>query len=362
MRFIDEYRDPALARGLLTGIKRIADQLDRNVAIMEVCGSHTTAIGRFGIRALLPENIRLISGPGCPICVTAAADIDRSLLLARQDGVILATYGDMLRVPGCGGMTLQKIKADHGDIRVVASPSDAVSLSEKNPDRQVVFLGIGFETTSPTLAASVLSAREKGINNFSVFSIHKLIPPAMKILMDDPKLRIDGFLCPGHVSIIIGADSYRFITEAGRGAVITGFEPVDILEGIYMILLQIAGNKPDVVIQYARGVKAAGNKKAQEILNVVFEPETTHWRGLGAIPDSGLRFRHEFQDFDAMARFSIPDPVSSEPAGCACGDVLKGTITPDQCPLFKIRCRPDDPVGPCMVSTDGSCAAYYKYY
>jgi hydrogenase expression/formation protein HypD len=361
MKYIDEYRDPALARGLLHRIERLAGKIGSPVAIMEVCGSHTTAIGRFGIRSLLPENVRLISGPGCPVCVTAPADVDRSFLLAGRRDVILATFGDMLRVPGSQGMNLQKIKAGGADIRVVVSPAEAVGLSEKNSGKEIVFLGIGFETTSPTLAASILHARRKGIRNLSVFSVHKLIPPAMKVLMEDKDLSIDGFLCPGHVSIIIGADAYQFIADAGRSAVIAGFEPVDILEGIFMILQQISEQKPEVAIQYARSVKAGGNEKARDILATVFEPEAARWRGLGSIDDSGLRFKPDFREFDALERFDVPDPKSKEPTGCACGEILRGVKGPDQCPLFGTRCRPDDPVGPCMVSSEGSCAAYYKY-
>ena len=361
MKYIDEYRDPELARKLLSGIKIKAAQLGRPVAIMEVCGSHTQAIGRYGIRGMLPENIRLISGPGCPVCVTSVADVDTALWLAAQPNILLATFGDMMRVPGTGGRGLQQLRAEGSDIRVVASAADCLGLALENPQHEIIFMGIGFETTSPTIAATVLAAQRQGIKNFTVFSVHKVIPPAITALLADPALSIDGFLCPGHVSVIIGADAYRCIPAAGRAAVITGFEPVDVLEGIYLLLDQIQADKKEVVIQYGRGVKAEGNLKAMAMLASVFEPTDAQWRGLGIIPGSGLVFRDAYAAFDALRKFSVPTLASEDIRGCRCGDILRGIIEPPACPLFRKICTPNNPTGPCMVSSEGACASYYRY-
>lgn len=362
MKFIDEYRDPALVHGLLKGIRHRAARIGAPVTIMEVCGSHTQAIGRYGIRALLPNTVRLISGPGCPVCVTSAGDVDRALYLARQPGVIFATFGDMLRVPGTGGATLQKLRAAGADIRVVSSSADCIELARAHPDREIVFMGIGFETTSPTVAATLCACHERGIQNVSVFSVHKLIPPALQTLISDPALSIDGFLCPGHVSTIIGAQAYACLPASGRAAVITGFEPVDILEGIFLILGQILDGKKEVAIQYHRAVTREGNMRAKVLLEKVFRPAPAEWRGLGRLPESGLAFTEAYQKFDACNRFPVPEMVAEEAAGCRCGDVLRGICFPPQCSLFGSRCTPAHPVGPCMVSTEGTCAAYYKYH
>ncbi len=362
MKYIDEYRDPELAKGLLHRIEQLSAKMDRPVAIMEICGSHTAAIGRFGIRQLLPKNIRLLSGPGCPVCVTSAGEIDAALYLAREPNIIFTTFGDMLRVPASGGVTLQMIRAEGADVRVVLSPLDALHLAEENPERYVVFMGIGFETTAPTIAATLKTAKEKGIDNFSVLSVHKVIPPALQILIDSPQLRIDGFLCPGHVSVIIGAEAYRPITAAKRAAVITGFEPVDILQGIAMILEQIDTQQFDVAIQYSRGVKPEGNAKARAVMDEVFIPVASEWRGIGWIPNSGLTPREDYSAYDARKRFTIPEFVSQDPPGCFCGEILCGVKTPRECPLFRTVCTPVNPIGPCMVSSEGTCAAYYKYH
>ncbi|MCX8043982.1 MAG: hydrogenase formation protein HypD [Desulfobacterota bacterium] len=361
MKFIDEYRDPALVQGLVRGIQQRAARIGSQVTIMEVCGSHTQAIGRYGIRALLPNTIRLISGPGCPVCVTSGADVDRALHLARQSGVLFATFGDMLRVPGTGGASLQQLRAAGADIRVVSSAADCLELARTHPSREIVFMGIGFETTSPTVAAMVAACYERGIQNVSVFSVHKLIPPALQTLINDPALSIDGFLCPGHVSTIIGVEAYACIPAAGRAAVITGFEPVDILEGIFLVLGQILDGNKEVTLQYRRAVSPEGNKRAQSLLEKVFYPSPAEWRGLGRLPASGLAFTEAYQAFDACKRFPIPEMVAEEAVGCRCGDVLRGICSPLQCPLFGSRCSPAHPVGPCMVSTEGTCAAYYKY-
>ncbi len=362
MKFIDEYRDPAVVQALLKRIDSTAKKISRPVTIMEICGSHTYAIGRFGIRNLLPENIRLISGPGCPVCVTSARDVDIALYLSGLDHVIFATFGDMLRVPGTGGDSLQKKRAAGADVRVVSSVDECITLAQVNPQKKIIMMGIGFETTAPTIAAVIDSCRKKDIKNFSVFSVHKIVPPAINALLADPLLNIDGFLCPGHVSIMIGADAYRMIPDAGRAAVITGFEPVDILEGVWMLLQQMASGRKDVAIQYSRGVKPEGNVRAMNLLHSVFETTDAEWRGLGIIPASGLVLRKDFSSFDTLKTFSLPEIKSGDIAGCGCGDILRGIKLPNDCPLFKKVCTPVNPIGPCMVSSEGTCSTYYKYY
>jgi hydrogenase expression/formation protein HypD len=361
MKFIDEYRDPKLFDGLLARVRSRAERLTRPITIMEVCGSHTNAIGRFGIRSLLPDTIRLISGPGCPVCVTSGEDVDAALFLARQPGVIFATFGDMLRVPGTGRRSLEQERADGADVRVVDSALECLTLAGDNPDRQVVFMGIGFETTSPAAASVVKTASARSTANLAMFSVHKIIPPAIDALLSDPLISVDGFMLPGHVSTILGTAAYRSIAERGRAGVITGFEPVDILEGIMMILDQIISADAKIEIQYRRAVKEDGNSAARRILSEVFEPADSIWRGLGTIPQSGLGFRREFRRFDASARFDVPAVESLDTPGCRCGDVLKGIISPPECSRFRTACSPRNPLGPCMVSAEGTCAAYYKY-
>lgn len=362
MKFIDEYRDSSLSRGLLSGIETRAAKIGKSVTIMEVCGSHTNAIGRFGIRGLLPQTINLVSGPGCPVCVTAVHDVDIALWLAGREDAVFTTFGDMLRVPGTYGGNLQQLRAAGAGIRVVSSAADCITIAEENPSKEIIFMGIGFETTSPTVAAVVMSCRKKNIKNISVFSVHKVIPPAIEALIHDPALSIDGFLCPGHVSIMIGVQAYACIPEADRAAVITGFEPVDILEGIFMILGQILDGKKEVALQYSRGVKPEGNVRAMAMLDEVFRTAPAVWRGLGEIPASGLAFTKAYAAFDALRKFDVPDIVSEEIKGCRCGDILRGILSPPQCPLFKKACTPLTPVGACMVSSEGTCAAYYKYH
>ncbi|HET6489209.1 MAG TPA: hydrogenase formation protein HypD [Syntrophales bacterium] len=361
MKYIDEYRNPELVRGLLDAVSILAAGIGRDVALMEICGTHTHAIGRYGIRRLLPKNIRLISGPGCPVCVTSIRDVDRALYLAALPDVIFATFGDMLRVPGTGGESLQRLRAAGADVRVISSAADAVRFAAENPGKQVILMGIGFETTTPTVAAAILSARRKGVENFSVFSVHKTVPQAIRALIEDPSLKIDGFLCPGHVSIITGKEAYEMIPRAGRAAVITGFEPADVMEGILMILRQIMEGRFEVANQYVRGPKAEGNLKAREVMAQVFEPGDAEWRGLGVIAGSGLRIRHEYEGFDALKRFTLPEIRSVEFRGCRCGEILRGVMAPAECHLFMKACTPSNPVGPCMVSSEGTCAAYYKY-
>lgn len=362
MKYIDEYRDPSLVQGLLAKIRKTAGRIDRPVTIMEICGSHTYAIGRFGIRKMLPDNINLVSGPGCPVCVTSARDVDIALYLAKQKEVIFATFGDMLRVPGANGDSLQKQRAEGCDVRVVSSSDECVQLAQDFPQKEIIMMGIGFETTTPTIAVTIERARKKGIKNFSVFSVHKIVPPAIHALIADPGLNIDGFLCPGHVSTMIGSNAYRMIPEAGCAAVITGFEPVDILEGIWMILEQIYGKKFDVAIQYSRGVKPEGNIRAMELIESVFRTQTVEWRGIGLIPESGLVLNEAYTAYDTHTKFTVPDIRSVEIKGCGCGDILRGIKSPDQCALFRKVCTPMNPIGPCMVSTEGSCSTYYKYH
>ncbi|ABC78240.1 hydrogenase formation protein HypD [Syntrophus aciditrophicus] len=361
MKFIDEYRDPDLVRHLLDAVAALAARVGRRISLMEICGTHTHAIGRFGIRRLLPENIRLISGPGCPVCVTSIHDVDRALYLADRPHVVFATFGDMLRVPGTGGRSLQRLRAAGADVRIVSSTLDSLRLAEENPEKEVVFMGIGFETTAPTVASAIRKAGLKGLNNYSVFSVHKTVPQAISALIEDPELSIDGFICPGHVSVITGVDAYKRIPETGRAAVITGFEPVDILEGILMILRQLQEGRFEVAIQYARGVNREGNPQALNMMGEVFETREAEWRGLGRIPQSGLFIRERYADFDALRKGNLPEIRSIEFEACRCGEILRGVISPEECRLFGKVCTPANPVGPCMVSSEGTCAAYLKY-
>ncbi|MDP2949872.1 MAG: hydrogenase formation protein HypD [Chloroflexota bacterium] len=358
MRYIQGFRDGAAARGLAAEIERVAS---RPVNLMEVCGTHTVAVFRHGIRHLLPPPVNMLSGPGCPVCVTTNADIDKAIALAGQKGIILATFGDMMKVPGSYA-SLQQAKADGADVRVVYSPRDAVRIGRDNPQRPLVFFAVGFETTAPTIAASLLEAERLGLKNFYVLSVHKLIPPAMQALLDSGEVRIDGFICPGHVSVVIGSHPYEFIAQQyGVPCVISGFEPLDILQGIQMLLLQIGAGRAEVEIQYSRGVRPEGNPLARELMYRVFETSDADWRGLGCIPGSGLKLRAEYQRFNAEQVFAIDAPPTREHKGCLCGDVLRGVKKPPECPLFGKACTPEKPVGPCMVSAEGTCAGWYQY-
>jgi len=358
MRYTEEFRNGAAAQALLARLKSHASQ---PINLMEVCGTHTVAIFRHGIRRLLPPNINLLSGPGCPVCVTANADLDKAIALAQMPEVILCTFGDMLKVPGSYS-SLQQARAQGCAVRVVYSPLDALEVATKYSNRQVVFYGVGFETTAPTIAASILEAQRLGLGNYSVVSVHKLVPPALKALLDAQDVRIDGFLMPGHVSTIIGSRPYEFIPrEYGVPCVIGGFEPLDILQAIDMLLVQIANGQPKVEVAYRRAVRPEGNPAAQEIMNRVFTPTDALWRGLGLIPQSGLAIREEFAAFDAERRFTIQTPPPKEHKGCHCGDVLRGVVQPPECPLFARVCTPESPVGPCMVSFEGTCSAWYQY-
>lgn len=359
MKYLDEYRDPEIAKGIIQHINSISRKA---VRLMEVCGTHTMSIFRSGIRTVLPERIALISGPGCPVCVTAQKEIDTFVELAGISGVIVVTFGDLMRVPGTRS-TLQKEKAGGKDIRIVYSASDAVDIACKNPDKKVVFLGVGFETTAPTIAASILSAKEMNIRNYSVYSAHKQVPPALAALMKTKGVKIDGFILPGHVSVIIGRNAYsQFFNRYRLPCVIAGFEPLDLLQAISMLTKQIEAGNAELENGYPRAVTAEGNLKAKKMLQEVFEIANAAWRGMGVIPDSGFNIRKEFEAFDAQKIFDIRVPEAEEPKGCACGDILRGLKIPPDCSLYKKYCTPLNPVGPCMVSSEGTCAAYYRYH
>jgi len=361
MNLFAPFRDPELARGQFTAIRRMVADYPGTLNLMEVCGTHTMAICQHGLRSLLPDKIRLISGPGCPVCVTPVDYVDHAVALARRPGTIIATFGDMVRVPGSTS-SLQREQAAGATVKVVYSPLDAVALAKRHPDQAVVFLGVGFETTAPTIAGAVITARRKDLQNFMVLCAHKTIPMAMGVLASDPELQVDGYLCPAHVSAVIGADAYQSLVEQRRvPCVITGFEPLDILQGVLMLARQLVDGAARVEIQYRRVVKPQGNRKAQALLNEVFEPCGADWRGIGVIPGSGLRLREEFAAFDAALQLPVPVEPAREHPGCRCGDVLKGKVHPRDCPLFRSVCTPEEPVGACMVSSEGACAAEYKY-
>ena len=353
------FKDPDLARGLIGSIQALAPQ---QATLMEVCGTHTVAIARNGLRAMMPEGIRLASGPGCPVCVTSNHDIDKVIALARVPEVTIATFGDMTRVPGSTSSLLAEQAAGR-DVRIVYSPLDALALAAEDPARQVVFVGVGFETTTPLIAMAIKRARAEGLGNFSVYAAHKNMPGALEAIINDPQLKLDALILPGHVSTIIGAEPYRFLAEEyGIPGVITGFEPVDVLQGIAMIMRQLHEGRAEIEIAYARGVMPEGNPVALAAIDEVFETCPATWRGLGEIPGSGYRIREEYAAFDALRRFEPAIEPTVEHKGCRCGDVLRGIMAPDECPLFRTACTPENPIGPCMVSSEGSCAAYYRYY
>lgn len=353
------FRDPSLARELISRIHSLVGS--RKINLMEVCGTHTVSIGRYGFRSIMPKGLKLLSGPGCPVCVTANRDIDHAIALAKMEGAIITTFGDMMRVPGSSSSLAAEKAAGH-DIRIVYSPLDAVEIARQNPEREVIFMGVGFETTTPTIAATILEAAARKLGNFSVYCAHKTTPPALRAIANDPETTIDGFILPGHVSTITGLAPFRFLVdEFETPGVVTGFEPVDILEGICMLVEMVVAGTPAIDNAYRRGVATDGNAVARQLVAQVFEPCDTVWRGLGPIAGSGLRIRDELATFDAGQRFDVEIEPTVEPRGCRCGDVLRGAITPNGCPLFSRACTPEHPVGPCMVSSEGSCAAYYRY-
>lgn len=353
------FKDPKLARGLIETIHRLAPE---HATLMEVCGTHTVAIARNGIRDLMPEGLRLASGPGCPVCVTCNRDIDTVIALARIPNVTITTFGDMTRVPGSTSSLLAEQAAGRS-VEIVYSPLDALAFAKTHPEQEVVFVGVGFETTTPLVAMAIKRAKAMGLSNFTVFAAHKNMPGALELLVGDPTLELDALILPGHVSTIIGAEPYRFLAEKyGIPGVITGFEPVDVLQGIAMLVRQLHEGRAEIEIAYARGVMPEGNPVALAAIDEVFETCTATWRGLGDIPGSGYRIRDEFANFDAVRRFEPDVEPTRDPKGCRCGDVLRARIAPNECPLFRTVCTPENPVGPCMVSSEGSCAAYYRYY
>jgi len=357
MKFIDEFRDPLLVRALVEDIRRRAHGPLR---LMEFCGGHTHAILRFGIRKLLPSHLEMLSGPGCPVCVTSSTGLDQAMAMAEIDGVILTTFGDMVRVPGRRG-SLQKARAEGADVRIVYSPIDAVALAEKNGSRPVIFLGVGFETTAPGVAASILQAHNQGIKNYFVFSLHKLTPPATKAILDSGEVNLSGILGPGHVTTVIGTDAWRFLSGYHVPMAVAGFEPLDVLRAIRMLVDQVNEGQARVDNAYSRSVLPQGNRTALAVMNEVFEPCDADWRGLGSLPGSGLCIREKYAAFDASKVFPVVVTPSPDPPGCRCGEVLQGVISPLDCSLFRRICTPENPVGPCMVSAEGTCAAYYQF-
>jgi hydrogenase expression/formation protein HypD len=350
---------PTEARDAVNRIEELAGRINRPVRIMEVCGTHTHAIGRGGLRALLPPNIELVSGPGCPVCVTSQRDIERMILLAAKP-VTVCTFGDMIRVPGRHS-TLEQERSGGADVRVVYSPLDALDLARSDPKRDVVFLAVGFETTTPGVASVILKARKNGLRNFTIYAAHKLIVPAMEAVLDSGA-QLDSFITPGHVSVILGAEAYEGLAEKHRlVCVAAGFEPFDIIEAILQLLEYCATGQHGSFVQYQRAIRPGGNARARDIMFSVFQQGDAEWRGIGTIPGSGLIMRDAFSEFDAAKRYELPEVDAPDPPGCRCGDVLKGQLQPAQCPLFGKLCTPRHPLGPCMVSSEGSCAARYKY-
>ncbi|WP_428420362.1 hydrogenase formation protein HypD [Methylibium sp.] len=366
MKFADEFRDPALARSLVAEIARLADGLAAHAArplqVMEVCGGHTHTIFRYGLKDLLPASIEFVHGPGCPVCVLPMGRVDDCVAIAEHPQVIMTTFGDAMRVPGSKKSLLQA-KADGADVRTVYSPLDALKLAQAHPEREVVFFALGFETTMPSTALTVLQAEAMGVRNFSLFCNHITIIPTVKAILDSPDLQIDGFLGPGHVSMVIGSTPYEFIARRyGKPLVIAGFEPLDILQSLWMVVLQLAEGRSEVENQYRRVVPEPGNTPALQAIARVFElREFFEWRGLGSIDHSGIRMREAYAAYDAERRFSVPNLKIADPKSCQCGEVLKGVIKPPQCKVFGTLCRPETPLGALMVSSEGACAAHYQY-
>lgn len=360
MRFVDEYRDPAAVREVVAGIECLAG--DRPVKFMEVCGGHTHTIYRHGIEQLLPSTVEMVHGPGCPVCVIPMGRVDDAIAVAETPGVVFTSFGDMMRVPGSTS-TLLEAKARGADVRMVYSPMDALEVAAANPDLEVVFFAVGFETTAPSTALTLLAARERSIRNFSVFCNHVTIIPPIRAILDSPDLRLDGFLGPGHVSTVIGTRPYGFVPEQyGLPLVATGFEPFDILQGVHMLLAQLAEGRCEVENQYTRVVPEEGNARALEVMSRVFTLRPHfEWRGLGFISQSALALGEDFADWDAERRFAVPGVRVADPKACQCGEVLKGAIRPWECKVFGTACTPETPIGTCMVSSEGACAAYYHY-
>ncbi|ABB30366.1 hydrogenase expression/formation protein HypD [Geobacter metallireducens RCH3] len=361
MKYQDEFRDRHVVLGLAARIREHVAGRTEPMTFMEVCGTHTMSIYQYGLRTLLPPQVRLISGPGCPVCVTPNEYLDRAVALCRLPDVIVATFGDMVRVPGSTS-SLQEERARGADIRIVYSPLDAVAIAARNPEKRVVFLGVGFETTAPAIGGSILAAKKQGLANYFVLAAHKTMPKPMGVLSADPELKIDGYICPAHVSTITGPEIYRFLAEEFHiPCVITGFEPADVMQGVEMLVRQVVAGESRVETQYSRVVRPEGNRKAQEVIREVFTPCDAPWRGIGVIPGSGLRIADAYAVFDAEKAIPVAVEETREHAGCLCGEILKGKAAPTDCPLFGGACTPESPVGACMVSSEGTCAAAYKY-
>ncbi|MFO7889536.1 MAG: hydrogenase formation protein HypD [bacterium] len=358
MKYIDEFRNKEAARTIINSIRQ--ESGDKQITFMEVCGTHTMSIARFGIRDVLPEYIRLISGPGCPVCVTPNRYIDYAVALSRREDIIVATFGDMMKVPGSSS-NLEKEHIKGNDIRVVGSTLEALHVAKENAEKNVIFLGVGFETTVPTVAASLMQAKSENLPNYFVLSAHKTMPEAMKSLSKGD-VNIDIFICPGHVSTVIGTEFYYpLVEDYGIGCVVSGFESLDILQSILMGIKQVVNKNLKVENQYTRAVKPEGNPRAREIIYEVFEPSHAEWRGLGVIPNSGLEIRDDYSSWNAEKQFEVNVEATKEAEGCICGQILQGKKIPTQCKNFGRNCVPDNPIGPCMVSSEGTCAAYFKY-
>ncbi|KPA17348.1 hydrogenase expression/formation protein HypD [Candidatus Magnetomorum sp. HK-1] len=355
---ISDFNTPFEIQTLL---KKIHEYCQTPMCIMEVCGTHTMSIFKHGIRSLLPSSLKLLSGPGCPVCVTPQSDMDRFILAARQKNVIIASFGDLFRVPA-NHSTLMNERSDGHDIRVVYSPMDALDLARNNQNKSIIFLAVGFETTAPAVAATIIMAQAENIQNFFILSAHRRVIPALELLITHPDTQIDGFILPGHVSTIIGESAYGHIPDKFNiGGVIAGFEAGDIVYAIYQLVLQILQKSPCIENAYLRAVNSEGNIKAKELMSKVFKVTDANWRGIGNIPNSGLVLKRAYASFDAVNRFELDVKKSNNPRGCQCGEVLMGLITPNQCQLYEKVCTPAYPVGPCMVSSEGTCAAYYRY-
>jgi hydrogenase expression/formation protein HypD len=362
MKYVDEFREPQKAEALLHEIERLCQILGKPIKLMEVCGGHTHSIFKYGIEEVLPDTIELIHGPGCPVCVMPKGRLDDAIAISQNPNVIFTTFGDAMRVPGSTTSLLQA-RAQGADIRMVYSPLDSLQIARENPDKEIVFFALGFETTAPSTAFTILQAASAKIHNFSMFSNHVLVIPALEALLDNPDLQLDGFIGPGHVSMVIGTNPYQFISQQyQKPIVISGFEPLDIFQSIWMLLQQLVENRCEVENQYNRIVEKQGNKVAIEAINEVFTVrENFDWRGLGDIPNSGLKIRTKYAQFDAELKFTIPNLKVADHKACKCGEILKGVLKPWECKVFGTACTPETPIGTCMVSSEGACAAYYKY-
>lgn len=359
MKFVDEFRNNEYSKKLVDKLNNISSE---KINIMEVCGTHTMAIFRYGIRDVLPPNVNLISGPGCPVCVTPQSYIDTALALSSEKDVIIATFGDMMKVPGKKG-SLSVKNAEGADVRIVYSPMDCLDMASRNPSKKIVFLAVGFETTAPMTAVTAMEAKKSNISNLFFLTAHKIVPPVMEALVQDSDLNIDGLLLPGHISAIIGTKPYEFLSEKYNiPGVVTGFEPLDILQGLNTLVSLIGKKDYRIVNEYKRVVKSEGNSIAVKYLNSAFNIVDSSWRGIGRIPRSGLEFNREYEEFDAIVHFKINYEEYDGNPYCKCGEILKGLIKPPDCPLFKKLCTPENPVGSCMVSSEGTCAAYYRYH